>query len=167
MSRSLAAPRLALATLAVCSSACMTSPYHGQTISDRSDAVTFNFYATSPNATVTIDCGPGYFDPYQNSILTFTSVTSPTTIHGETVYYAGGSRVVPSSCWDHIHGSYMTRLRPKQDGRSMRVYDQAGLNCIGSALRAGDGPITAGSTCALTYSNSSNYLPYVRIFASN
>jgi hypothetical protein len=158
-----------LSLVALGSNACMMSPYHGKVINSKTTPVVFEFYATEPGVQITVDCGQGYYDPFVAApTLTFTSVSTPTTLNGETVYYAGGSKVLPNICWSTytIHGYYMTRLRPKQAGNSMRVYDQDGLDCVGDHLRDGEGPVTAGNECGMKYSNSNNYVNFIHLHAN-
>lgn len=147
----------------------MMSPHHGQIIASKGTSVHFEFYALDPGVTITVDCGQGYYDPFTPApTLTFVSVATPTSLNGETVYYAGGNRTLPNFCWSPytIHGYYMTRLRPRHDGNGMRVYNQAGLDCVGDHLRNGQGPITAGNECGMKYSSSNNYSDHIYLHAN-
>jgi hypothetical protein len=153
------------ALLAAATPACMLSPTWGDEISSTAAAVSFSFYATESNRAITVDCAPGLIGAPFTNAFTIQSGTSPWTYNGETVYPTSTSRVLPSHCWGTFHGRPTTRLRPRQDGRSMMVYDDDGIDCIGEAFANGDGPTTAGYACRLTYSNSNNALPYVVIHA--
>ena len=159
----------ASAALLSVASGCMMSPHHGKVIPARTTSTQFTLYATQAGATITIDCAEGYFGSWQTSVINFTAGSSPFTLNGETVYSAGGSRVIPFSCWSPgtIHGRYMTRLRPKQNGSSMRVYNQDGLDCLGAALGSGDGPITAGNACGMKFSNSNNFATFIHVHADS
>lgn len=149
------------------SPACMLSPTWGDAIASTTSPVSFSFYATVANKPITVDCAPGILDPTFFHAFTVTSGSSPWTYNGETVYPTSTSRVLPSICWGTYHGRPTTRLRPRQDGSQMMVYDDDGIDCIGNAFGDGKGPVTAGYECGLTYSNSTTKIPYVVIHANN
>lgn len=150
---------------AVTSSACMTAPHHGQVYPSKSTPIQFTFYAITAGATIEVSCGPGYFDPYQ-PVFSVQASTHPLTLNGDTVYAASRKQVLPDSCWQYVHGRWMTRIRPRHDGRQMRVYTESGLDCLGEKLGDGEPMLLAGNDCAMTYANSSNQVPYVRIHAN-
>lgn len=158
---------LKLFALTLLTPACMLSPLWGDTIPSRNSSVSFSFYATAANTPITVDCSPEYIHPVWTQIFTFQSGSSPWTYNGETVYASPTSRVIPGHCWKFWHGKWRTQLRPRQNGSGMMVYDQAGVTCISDRFSEGKGPVTAGYECGLTYSNSSNKLPYVSISANN
>lgn len=155
-----------LAAIGSVSSACMMSPVHGDIINDRNDQVTFTFYATSPSTEITVECAPSYFGSFIDA-FSFTSSSNAFPVNGDDVYSAGGRRVLPSGCWDYVHGRWMTRIRPKQDGYSMRVYNEEGIDCLGTKLGEGDGALSAGNECGMKYSNSNNFSEIIYMYADN
>ena len=160
----LPAAHLALLVGLAATTGCMFSPVSGQILPDRTNSVGFSFYATGPSKPITVDCAPGYTNTFTH-IFSVTSGSSPWTYNGETVYAVSTSQVIPDHCWYFVHGRWMTKIRPKQEGYSMKVYSAEGTECIGEQLNDGKGPITAGNTCALTYSNSTQHQPYILLYA--
>lgn len=145
----------------------MFSPNWGDVIPTTTSAVSFSFYGTQAGATITVDCAPGILEPVFNNAFSVTGGSTPWTYNGETVYNTSTSRVLPSHCWGTYHGKPTTRLRPRQNGSTMMVYDDAGLACLSTEFGNGHGPVTAGYNCGMTYSNSTQKIPYVVIQANN
>lgn len=168
-------------SLAACS---MTSPYWGQTFDTTATAIPIQTWSPTANAAVRIDCSKAYhgglYPPFDGS-WSFVTNISPTSSasydpQGGVIYSAGKKMTLPADCWhaDNAYNppKYMTALRATQTGANgsvstFRVFDQAGLACLGHEIgqsRSWSGWVNAN--CALTYSNSTTPIPYVRILAS-
>ena len=151
--------------LSITAGACMLTPYHNQELPSRSSSLSFSFYPTTPDTPITLECAPGLIgDPY-TLVFTIQSSDEPWDYQGDTLYPTSTSRILPDSCWRMVHGRYATRLRPKQNGSSMMVYDQDGHNCLGQRLGEGEGPVSAGYECALTYFESSTRSEHIVVHA--
>lgn len=146
-------------------SSCVFGPFYDDEIPSTTTQVTFSMFALNPGATVTAECANHYsgFSQFGSKVAS----TSPTTVHGESVYSAQLKKVIPASCWDYGFGKPLTFLRFKEQMSSgpktlLIFHKDDGPECISDEFAAGHGPITAGMNCA--YDGSSNQL---RLYANH
>lgn len=172
-----------VAAISVPLTACvLDSPYFGQTFASTTTAIPIQAWTGDNNRTVRIECskayhagiypwgGPEVWLPVAD--LTPSAVPSYDP-NGGVTYSAGIKQALPAACWyaDNAYTppKYMTALRATQlnaNGSTVtfRVFDAGGLECKGREVgksRSWTGWVNAG--CALTYSNSTTLLPWVRI----
>jgi len=129
-------------------SACVVNPHHGQNVGPRNTPITFEIYATKPNAALSVTCS-SHFGP-ASTIATFTGGSNPITYAEETVYAKQRTITIPNSCWESWSGSgfnFITYIRVKQGNDYAVVFDAPGLDCLWEAIGDTTGPITAGFNC--------------------
>lgn len=135
----------ALSIVLLLASACMVSPYAGQTV-DKNQPILFEFYMLSPNAPITIRCS-------NTSGVTDWSTTirggsTPFTFGGDTLYPTTARITLPPQCWSNFGSGDFTFIRPTQDSYSVATYTKEGLDdCLFKRIFQGESPISAGSAC--------------------
>lgn len=136
---------------------CLYGPFYDDTIPSTTSSVNFGLWATQPNVTVTAECATHYsgFSQFGSVV----SSSTPFTYHGESIYSASLTRVIPASCWDYGWDKPLTYLRFFQQGSdgfkgSVQVFDSSGRTCISNHFSSGDGPISAGWACRKTDSDT-------------
>ncbi|BFM05405.1 hypothetical protein [Halioxenophilus aromaticivorans] len=172
----------AVAGLMVSLTGCyLTSPIWGENFDERGDTIRFQSWTTDKNKSVAIQCAKathyglytGGGDPEWNVVTNITPTSRPSydsTTAGVNLYSAGKTAVVPESCWhyDGVYNKWVTAIRAQQGSYAPRGFDAAGLECLGREVgkaRSWFGFLNKG--CVLTYSNSSNTIPYTRITADS
>lgn len=137
--------RTLLTSLLALNGACVISPYSGQTV-DRNAPVRFEIYATSPNASIRLECRHHY-----SSVLWSTTITggsNPITYGGDTLYPKTVNITIPSTCWETWGSQYITYIRPFQGSYNMAVFDEAGQDCVFDQVFGEQvSPISAGLDC--------------------
>lgn len=158
----------------------LTSPFWGQTYDARSETVTLQSYTIETGTPVVYQCSKAYHGglyPFTgNTWITIASVYPSTHAmydsNGIEAYTASKSLVLPSDCWhyDNANNKYTSAIRANISGNSsaFSVFDESGLACLGEEIgAAGSWVAWINAGCALTYSNSSTKIPYVKIFADS
>lgn len=140
---------LALGLIGALGSACVISPYSGETV-NRHQPIRFEFYATTPNAALKLECRHHY-----GSVLWSTTITggsNPITYNGDTLYAKNVNVTIPSTCWEPWSGyGYITYVRPQQGTYNMAVFDEEGQDCVfDKVFGEGESPVVAGNECKLT-----------------
>jgi hypothetical protein len=175
----------AAAVLSALAGCVFDSPYWGQTFASTATPVPIQTWTGDKNHAVKIECSKAYHGglypfggPETWTLVTnITPSTNPSyDSQGGVVYSAGVRMTLPADCWraDEAYSPalYMTALRATQltafGGTTVyRVFDLAGLECMGRENGKGGSWFSwLNKNCALTYSNSTTALPWVKIIAN-
>ncbi len=170
---------LLAAVLAVSMSGCLlTSPFWGQEFSTHTEAIPLQAWTSNKTAAITFECAtafhgglyPPFGTPTWIPVANIMPSQNPSYDSlGTAIYSAGVKMALPSSCWRmDTNNSWYTSIRATQITTSgttvYRVFDQAGLSCLGASIGS-SGSWLGWTGCPLTYSNSSNAVPYVIFWA--
>lgn len=175
----LLAPALAALTMTGC---VFDSPYWGQSFSSTTASIPIQTWTTDKTRVVKIEChkashaglypwgGP---ESWVHVVDITPSANASYDPKSGVVYSAGTPRVLPASCWHadaaYTPPKYTTALRATQLTASgsttvYRVFDAAGLECLGREIGKGQSWFAwLSKSCALTYSGSTTLIPYVKI----
>jgi hypothetical protein len=177
---------LALAAVTLTLTGCVfDSPYWAQTFDNTTSVVPIQTWTTDKTRDVKIECSQAYhgglqpaFGPEDWHFVTNLTPSQSASYDpmGAMVYSAGKTMALPASCWyaDTAYSppKYMTALKASQLTASgtttvYRVFDSAGLECLGREIGKGKSWFAwLSKNCALNYSGSSTALPWVRIIAN-
>ena len=155
----------------------MTSPYWNQELTSHTALVPLQSWTTQKQYDVKYECAKashaGLY-PFGGPVVwNHIDTVSPQSqslkdSFGVKVYGAGIKRELPNSCWrldpaNNIWYSAVRAVQLKPGGNvTYQNFDKAGLECLGTEV----GKATSwlgwlNKDCVLTYSNSSNTIPYV------
>jgi hypothetical protein len=139
----------------------MTSPVFGQDLDDHRNPIFLELFSTAPGATMTLGCSlPEIGEPpeyvrdkvYTEFARTNASTTPFLTQEGDSVYHATVSGTIPESCWLGRAPLMFTYVRGQQDGFTVVVFDDAGIDCLlHEVLTLHKSPINSGYRCAMRY----------------
>ncbi len=161
------------------------SPYWAQTFSTTTSPIPIQTWTVDKNHNVKIECSQAYHGglqpPFGPETWHFVTNLVPSTSPsydpaGAAVYSAGTTMVLPAACW-YADGAYsppkyMTALRATQLTSSgsttvYRVFDLTGLECLGRENgKAGSWFGWLSKHCAMTYSDGSTLIPWVKVIAN-
>jgi hypothetical protein len=162
----------------------MTSPYWSQHFPTKGDFIPVTVWAVNAGS-VKIQChqanhgglyplGQPPEEGWVDATNLFAVGTSATYDSLSTPVFPVSSRVrLPDACWyedpAYPTSTYLTAIRAEGPGSGTTrlfyyTYTKEGLECLGGKVGAGQNWL-AGLGCENTYSNSSDYVPYVIIIA--
>lgn len=159
----------------------LTSPFWGQTYESRDDTVVLQSYVTNRSQPVIFECSPAYhgglYPPLSTPTWTSFATVNPSSYpmydsDELEAFSVSTTRTLPDACWhyDGASSKYMSAIRARRSGTTsnFKVFDEAGLACVGKAIgETGSWAGWINQDCTKTYSNSSQEIPYVKIFAES
>ncbi len=122
-----------------------TSPFHGQSFTDRTTPVPIQAWTTSPNQVVKVQCalstrfGPTWINPNPDWIQVANLSSSSKGMLdplGNTVFSAGIEMTLPEGCWElnNSNGIYYTAIRVFTGNTVFYSFQEDGLECLGKMI---------------------------------
>jgi hypothetical protein len=173
-----------IAALSALSGCAMTSPYWNQSFTSHTAAIPIQTWTFDSTQVVKVECAQAYhggtYPPFENPTWVLVSNISPQTTgaldpKAAVVYGAGVSTPLPPGCWrqDPGNGIWYAAVRATQASGSggtsqFTTFDITGLECLGREVGKGASwTAWTDKNCAMTYSGSTQTIPFAIIWSSS
>lgn len=157
----------------------LLSPYHGQTISSRTEAIPFQAWTTLASGSLQVECMPtnrfgpsSSHGPWAQIDTLPISQDASLDLNKSRAYSASKAISLPESCWylNQSNNWYYSSIRVLQPNYlnsplfEFYTVDREGVKCTGESVgRSGTWVSWLTDACYKQYSNSSNALYWVTI----